>query len=158
MFTPTLIGDLLERGAIAPAVTASSKRQALSVAAEIAARVWRLKAQKVFDALMERESHGATGVGHGVAIPHAHVAGLERIRGVFLRLKPPVDFGAVDEEPVDLVFALLSPPDCGSDQLRTMARVARALRSSELRQQLRRASNTDSILALLNRDATPTAA
>lgn len=158
MFTHTMIGDLLERGAIAPGVSASSKRQALSVAAEIAARAWRLKAQKIFDALMEREAHGATGVGHGVAIPHAPVEGLTRIRGVFLRLKPAVDFGAVDDEPVDLVFVLLAPPDCGSDQLRAMARVARAFRSSELRNQLRRASGTDAILALLSRDATPTAA
>lgn len=158
MFAPSLIGDLLDRATIAPAVSASTKRQALGVAAEIAARAWRLKAPRIFDALIEREELGATGVGHGVAIPHAQVEGLDRVRGVFVRLRPPIDFGAVDDEPVDLVFALLSPPDSGSDQLRAMARVARALRSAELRTQLRRATGPDAILALLSRDATPNAA
>lgn len=158
VFVPSLIGEFLTPGAIAPSITARTKRQALNVAAEVAARACGLKPARVFEALWERETLGSTGVGHGVAIPHARLAGLDRVRGVFLRLKPPVDFGAVDDEPVDLIFALLAPAACGSDHLRAMARVARELRSAELRQQLRQASGVDAILALLTRDARPSAA
>jgi PTS system nitrogen regulatory IIA component len=153
-----MIGGLLVRGAIAPSVSASTKRQALAVAAEIAARTYGVKAARVLDALLEREALGSTGVGHGVAIPHAQTSGLQRISGVFMRLRPPVEFAAVDDEPVDLVFAILAPPDSGSDHLRALARVARGLRSTELRQQLRQASNVEAILALLTREPRATAA
>jgi PTS system nitrogen regulatory IIA component len=153
-----LIGDLLTSGSIAPRLAVSNKRQVLSTIAEIAARSFRLKAPRVFDALMEREGLGATGVGYGVAIPHAHVEGLDRMRGIFARIVPPVDFNAIDDEPVDLVFALLSPPSSGSEHLRALARVARALRSAELRGQLRQAGGADAMRALLVRDARSTAA
>ncbi len=152
------LGDLLERGAISPRVSAASKRQALSVIAEIAARNFGLKAPDVFDALMEREAAGSTGVGHGVAVPHARLAGLDRLRGVFVRLDQPVDFDSLDDKPVDLVFALFSPQGGGSDHLRALARVSRALRQAELREQLRKASGTDAIRAFLVRDARPSAA
>jgi len=153
-----LIGELLSPGAIALGVAAVDKRQALAVTAEIAARHFNLKVTSLFEALMEREALSATGVGHGVAIPHAQMAGLDRVRGVFVRLRPPIDFGAVDDEPVDLLFTLISPPECGSDHLRALARVARSLRSSELRERLRQASTPDSVRALLTLDARPNAA
>jgi PTS system nitrogen regulatory IIA component len=153
-----MIGDLLAHGAIAPRLTVTTKRQVLSTVAEIAARTCQLKATKVFDALIEREALGPTGVGHGVAIPHARVEGLTRMAGVFARLATPVDFGSVDDEPVDLVFALLSPPSSGADHLRALARIARALRSAELRGQLRQAGGTDMLRAMLAREARPSAA
>ena len=152
------IGDLLDRGAIAPRVSASSKRQALSVIAEIAARAFGLKAPEVFDALVEREAAGSTGVGHGVAAPHARLPGLDRMRGVFVRLEQPVDFGAVDDQPVDLLFALFSPPESDSEHLRALARVSRHLRQADLREQLRKAQGPDAIRALLVREARPSAA
>jgi PTS system nitrogen regulatory IIA component len=153
-----MISDLLSGGTIAPRLTVSTKRQALATVAEIAARSFRLKAPRVFDALMEREALGATGVGHGVAIPHAHVEGLDRMRGVFARLVTPVDFAAVDDEPVDLIFALLLPPGAAAEHLRALARVARALRSADLRHQLRTAGGVDTIRALLVQDTRPSAA
>jgi PTS system nitrogen regulatory IIA component len=153
-----MIGDLLPAGSVVPRLTASNKRQVLSTIAEIAARTYPVKAAKVLDALLEREAVGATGVGHGVAIPHARLDGLDRMRGVFARVLTPIEFGSVDDEPVDLVFALLSPPDNGSDHLRALARIARALRSAELRTQLRQASGCDAIQALLARDERPSAA
>lgn len=154
----TNLGELLERGAISPRVSAASKRQALSVIAEIAARTFGLKAAEVFDALMEREAAGSTGVGHGVAVPHARLAGLERMRGVFVRLEQPIEFDALDDKPVDLLFALFSPPQSGSDHLRALAKVSRALRQSDLREQLRQARNGDAIRALLTEVARPSAA
>jgi PTS system nitrogen regulatory IIA component len=147
-----MIGDLLEAGAIAPRVSAPNKRQALSTIAEIAARAFHLKASRVLDALQEREALGPTGVGYGVAIPHARVEGLDRTRGVFARLSPAVEFGSVDDEPVDLVFALLSPTEGGADHLRALARVARAMRKAELRSHLRQARTVDAIRAFLSRD------
>lgn len=155
---PGLIGDLLSPGAMALGVAAADKRQALAVIAEIAARQFNLKVTALFDALMEREATSATGVGHGVAIPHAQMPGLDRVRGVFVRLRPPIAYGAIDDQPVDLLFALISPPECGSDHLRALARVARSLRSGEMRERLRQASTPDSVRALLTLDARPNAA
>ena len=152
------IGDLLDNGSIAARVSATNKRQALSVVAEIAARVFKVKAARVLDALLEREATAPTGVGHGIAVPHAQIAGLDRMRGVFLRLETPIEFGAVDDEPVDLIFALLAPPAAGSDQLRALARVSRILRRPDIREQLRSARSADAIHALLAQEAQSSAA
>lgn len=147
------IGDLLDRTAISLRVSASSKRQVLAVVAEIAARKLDLDAGDILDALIEREAAGSTGVGHGVAAPHARLDGLQRMRGVFVRLEQPVEFDAVDDKPVDLIFALFAPKDAGADHLRALARVSRLLRQAELREQLRQARTADAIYALLVQDS-----
>lgn len=152
------IGDLLDRAAIAPRANAADKRQALSIIAEIAGRTLKVKPAAVLEGLLAREDQGSTGVGYGVATPHARVPGLERMHGVFVRLETPIDFGSMDEQPVDLLFALLGPPDAATEHLRTLAKVSRVLRQSDLREQLRQASSLDAIHALLVRDARPTAA
>jgi PTS system nitrogen regulatory IIA component len=152
------IGDLVERGAIAPRVTAAGKRQAMTVVAEIAARSFGLKPGEVLAALLEREAAGSTGVGYGVAVPHARLAGLSRLRGVFVRLAEPVPFDAVDDRPVDLIFALFAPADAHGEHLRALARVSRILRQADLREQLRKSSGVDAILALLVKEARPSAA
>lgn len=152
------IGDWLDRGAIVYRASAPGKRQALAVAAESAARPLGLKAGEVLDALMDREQEGSTGVGHGVAVPHARLPGIDRMRGVFVRLEQPIDFDAMDEQPVDLLFALFAPKDASSEHLRALARVTRILRQTELREQLRKARSADAIYALLVQQATPSAA
>jgi len=153
------IGDLLDRGAIAPRVSAASKRQALLVIAEIAARSFGLRPADVFDALMQREAVGSTGVGQGVAVPHARLPGLGRLRGVFVRLDQPVEFDSVDDAPVDLIFALFAPPEARGEHLRALARVSRLLRQAPKREQLRHARNLDAVYALLAEEASqPTAA
>ncbi|MFI4963977.1 MAG: PTS sugar transporter subunit IIA [Caulobacterales bacterium] len=147
------IGDLLDRNAISLRVSAANKRQALAVISEIAARNFGLDAGDVLDALTEREQAGSTGVGHGVAAPHARLEGLSRLRGVFVRLDHGVEFAAVDDQPVDLIFALFAPKDAaGVEHLRALARVSRILRQSELRQQLRQARTADAVHALLVQD------
>jgi PTS system nitrogen regulatory IIA component len=148
----------LDRGAISPRVNAASKRQALSIVAEIAARALDMKPTEILSRLMERERIGSTGVGHGVAVPHATLAGLDRMHAVFVRLESPIDFSAMDEQPVDLIFALLAPTDHPAEHLRALAKVSRALRQADLRQQLRQAHGVDAIRALMARDAQPTAA
>src|SRR5580698_9133891 len=152
------IGDLLDRGPIGARVTAPGKRQALSVIAEMAARSFGLKPSEVLDALLEREAAGSTGVGYGVAVPHARLKGLTKLRGVFVRLEQPVEFEAVDDRPVDLIFALFAPPEASGEHLRALARVSRILRQNDLREQLRLARGADAIHALLVQEARPTAA
>jgi PTS system nitrogen regulatory IIA component len=154
------IGELLDRSAISLRVSAANKRKVLAVIAEIAARNFGLDAGDVLDALAEREIAGSTGVGHGVAVPHARLEGLQRMRGVFVRLEQPVEFEAVDDQPVDLLFALFAPKQAGADHLRALARVSRLLRQSELREQLRKVRTADAVHALLVQEvaARPSAA
>lgn len=148
-----MIGDMLDRAAISLRVTASDKRKALAVTAEIAARSFDMDAGDILDALLEREAVGSTGVGHGVAVPHARLTGLDRMRAVFVRLEHPVEFASIDDQPVDLMFALFAPPNAGAEHLRALARVSRLLRQGNLREQLRQARTADALHALLVQDA-----
>ena len=137
---------------------ASSKRQALHIAAEAAAQMLGRDVQQVFSALMEREALGSTGLGGGVAVPHARLPGLDRVCAVFVRLDQPVAFEALDDRPVDLLFALFASPDAGAEHLRALAAVSRAMRGAELRERLRQARTPDAIHALFVRDTEKTAA
>jgi nitrogen PTS system EIIA component len=152
------IGEWLEPGAIALRLGADSKRQALAALAEVAARVIDMPAADIHDALLAREAQGSTGVGSGVALPHASLPVLTRMKAVFVRLEKPVAFDAVDDQPVDLLLALFAPEGAGSEHLRALARAARGLRRADLRQQLRQARTTDALHALLVREASTTAA
>lgn len=152
------IADLLAPDGIVLRGGASSKRQALHAVAEAAAQALGLEADRVFEALLEREALGSTGLGAGVAVPHARVAGLDRVSAVLVRLDAPVAYEAVDDRPVDLLLALFAPPRDGAEHLRALAAVSRALRSPELREQLRQARTVDAVRALLVREAQPTAA
>ena len=152
------LGNLLDLRAISPRVGGSSKRQVLSVIADIAARSFGLPSDQVLDALLEREAAGSTGVGHGVAVPHARLEGIERMRAVFVRLEQPVAFEAVDDQPVDLLFALFAPKGSSSEHLRALARVSRLLRQPEIREQLRQAKTAEAIHLLLVQEARPSAA
>ena len=142
------IGDLLIGDAILIRQGASSKRQALHIVAEAASDLLGLSDTSIFDALMEREALASTGLGSGVAVPHARLAGLQRVQAVFVKLETPVSYDALDDRPVDLMFALFAPPADGAGHLRALAAVSRAMRSPELRQRLRQANTVDSISAL----------
>lgn len=154
------IEGLLPRAGVAARVSANSKRNALVAAAEIAARATGLPIAAIQSALLKREKAGSTGVGDGVALPHARVSGLDRARAVFLRLETPVDYKAVDDQPVDLIFALLVPAEApGSEHLQALAKISRLLRRADLRRQLRQAQTADALYALLAREeAQPSAA
>jgi PTS system nitrogen regulatory IIA component len=152
------IGELLAEDGIVLRSGASSKRQALQVVAETAASAMGLDAARVMDALLEREALGSTGLGSGVAVPHARIEGLQRVFGVFVRLDTPVAYGSVDDRPVDLMFALFAPPRDGADHLRALAAVSRAVRSPELRESLRQARTVDAAHALFVTDKLPATA
>lgn len=152
------IGELLADGGVVLRSGASSKRQALHVVADAAAEALGMPEEKVLEALLEREALGSTGLGAGVAVPHARLEGVDRVMAVFVRLDTPVAYGSVDDRPVDLLFALFAPPKAGADHLRALAAVSRALRSSEMREQLRQARTADAIRALFVRDNAPATA
>jgi PTS system nitrogen regulatory IIA component len=152
------ISDLLASDGVKLRAGASSKRQALHLVASAAAQALGLKDADVYEALMEREQLGSTGLGCGVAVPHARLKGLDRVTGVLVRLDQPVAYDAVDDRPVDLLFALFAPPAGGTEHLRALAAVSRALRSAEMRERLRQARTVDAVKALFVRDAAPAAA
>lgn len=140
---------LLDRRAILGNVSVNSKRQALQMVADVAARLLSVDAAEVHQALLDREKLGSTGVGLGVAVPHAEIRGLERMHGIFVRLDNPVDYDSIDDMPVDLIFALVAPENAGTEHLRALAKVSRVLRQKDLREQLRKTENTDALYALL---------
>lgn len=143
------VNELLDRAAISSRVSVSSKRQALQVIADMSARTLGLDTGAVLAALLEREKQGSTGVGVGVAVPHAALPGLDRMHGFFIRLEHPIDFEAIDEVPVDLLFALLAPEGAMTEHLRALAKVSRLLRQKALRDELRAIDNDDALYALL---------
>ena len=120
--------DVLTPDAILPALKGVSKKQILQELSSFAADIAGLSESDVFEALLQRERLGSTGIGHGIAIPHGKMPKLTHLFGIFARLEKPVDFEALDGEPVDLVFLLLAPEGAGADHLKALSRVARALR------------------------------
>lgn len=152
------VSDWLAGGAVADKSGAATKRAALGAVADLAARSFGAPADVVLAALLEREAQGSTGVGQGVAVPHAQIEGLDGMHAVFVRLDAPVAFDAVDGRPVDLLLALFAPPGDSSQHLRALARVSRLLRRADLREQLRLARSADAIHALLAQEARPSAA
>jgi len=144
----TDLSDLLRSDAVRTDVPAANKKGVLAAAAAALAGAAGADVRAVAEALSERERLGTTGFGHGVAIPHARLSGASGITGVFLRLSHPVPYAAVDDEAVDLVFAMLSPPDAGADHLKALARVSRRLRDQHFLAKLRGAGSPDALWAL----------
>ncbi len=136
----------------------SSKKRLMQSIAEIAEGLVHLPASNIFDALQERESLGPTGVGHGVALPHARLAALSEVHGAFLKLDRPIDFDSADRQPVDLIFALFAPMDSGVDHLKALALVSRTLRDTALCAKLRANSDPATLHTLLTEGATSKAA
>jgi PTS system nitrogen regulatory IIA component len=143
------ITDLLSADSVVSHLKASGKKQALQELAVIAARTVGREEREIFDILLERERLGTTGVGHGIAIPHGKLKELDRLHGVFARLERPIDFDAIDDEPVDLVFVLLAPETAGADHLKALARVSRLLRDNAVCEKIRGCDSRDAIYAIL---------
>ncbi|WP_010137677.1 PTS sugar transporter subunit IIA [Oceanicola sp. S124] len=146
------LSQILKPEAIKVIASASSKKRLLHDVGELAHSVLALNQSRVVEALQERESLGPTGVGHGIALPHARLDGLESVQGCFILLEKPVDFDAIDRQPVDLVFALLAPQDAGVDHLKALALVSRSLRDADLCRKLRANPDAGTLYALLTSD------
>ena len=141
--------DLLSPDAILSALRVNGKKQALQEMSERAAQVSGLPAREIFDALLQRERLGSTGVGDGIAIPHGKLAKCNRIFGIFARLERAIDFEALDGLPVDLIFLLIAPESAGADHLKALAMIARVLRDSEMAAQLRATRDASALYSLL---------
>ncbi|AUW56921.1 PTS lactose transporter subunit IIC [Sphingobium sp. SCG-1] len=142
--------DILTSDALAIGVSVSSKKQLFQKLGEIAAANYGMAADVVFDRLTERERLGSTGFGGGIGIPHAKIPGLDRVRGIVVLLDTPLGFDAVDNAPVDVVFALLSPVDSGAEHLKTLARVSRYLRNETHISRMRGVGSREALFALLS--------
>ena len=143
------INDLLVPEGVVADLKATSKKQALQDLAKRAAEVSGLHERTIFDVLMERERLGTTGVGNGIAIPHGKLASLDRLYGLFARLEQPIDFHAIDERPVDLIFVLLAPENAGADHLKALARISRLLRNNGICDKLRGTDSAEALFAIL---------
>lgn len=143
------VASILKANAVKAVAAIASKKRLFQELGEQAAGAYGLKASDVAAALQERETLGPTGVGQGIALPHARLEGLKRVHGLFLRVEKPLDFESVDRQPVDLVFALLAPQDAGVDHLKALAMVSRTMRDAGLCTKLRANSDATTLHTLL---------
>ena len=143
------LADLVAPNAVIAALKVNGKKQALQ---ELAARAAELTGQSertIFEILLQREKLGSTGIGNGIAIPHGKLPKLNKLFGLFAKLGRPVDFEALDGQPVDLVFLLLAPEGAGADHLKALARVARLLRDTDVVRKLRDSRDAEALYAVL---------
>jgi nitrogen PTS system EIIA component len=150
--------DLITPEAVLPSLKAATKKQALLEISERAGAVSGLSSREIFDALLQRERLGSTGVGNGIAIPHGKMPKCERIFGIFARLERPIDFEALDGAPVDLIFLLIAPEAAGADHLKALARIARVLRDGALTSKLRASRDRSVLFSILTQEPASNAA
>jgi nitrogen PTS system EIIA component len=147
------LGDLLTLEAVIPSLKAKTKKQALQELAEKAAALTGLAARDILETLLQRERLGSTGVGQGIAIPHGRMTALKSILCIFARLEAPIEYEALDDQPVDLVFLLLAPEHAGADHLKALARISRLLREPQSIEKLRAAHDRAALYAVLTQPA-----
>ncbi|WP_416356710.1 PTS IIA-like nitrogen regulatory protein PtsN [Aureimonas phyllosphaerae] len=152
------LAELIREDAILPSLKAHSKKQVLQDLSERAAALSGLDAREIFETVIAREKLGSTGIGHGIAIPHGKISGVQRIQGVFARLAKPIDFEALDDQPVDLVFLLIAPEGSGADHLKALSKIARLLRDPRTVNELRASRDASSLHHLMTHQAPPHAA
>jgi PTS system nitrogen regulatory IIA component len=143
------IAELLAPQSVLPALKSAGKKQLLQELSKRAAQFTGVGEKTIFDTLMERERLGSTGIGAGTAVPHGRIPGIDRISGLFARLEKPIPFDSVDDQPVDLVFLLLTPVSAGAEHLKALARVSRIFRDRAMCQKLRGTTGADALYALL---------
>ena len=143
------ICELLSPESVVYTIRATSKKQVLQELASLAANVSGQNQRAIFDVLLERERLGTTGIGRGVAIPHGKLPSLDQLYGVFAKLEKPVDFEAVDNQKIDLVFLLIAPERAGADHLQALSKISRMFRDFEMCKKLRAADNHKTLHKLL---------
>jgi len=145
--------DLLSPAAVISPLRANGKKQALQELAQHAATLTGLPDRELFEALLQRERLGSTGIGEGIAIPHGRMPAIDRLVGLFARTEKPIDFDALDGQPVDIIFVLIAPEGAGADHLKALARVARVLRNQSVLEQVRKVRDPAAIYAILAESA-----
>ncbi|RME14694.1 MAG: PTS lactose transporter subunit IIC [Alphaproteobacteria bacterium] len=152
------ISEIIRPEAVKVLANVSSKKRLFQSLGEIVSSAYGIDAETAFSALQERETLGPTGVGHGVALPHARLDGIDAVVGAFLRLERPVDFESVDHQPVDLVFALFAPAGSGVDHLKALALVSRTMRDAAVCAKLRANDSAETLYAVLTESTASRAA
>jgi len=152
------VTDLIRPHAVVPNLRVTSKKQALQELSRRASDLIDLPERRIFEVLVERERLGTTGVGNGIAIPHGKLSELSDLQAMFARLESPIDFEAIDEQPVDLICVLLAPESAGADHLKALARISRLLRDRNVCEKLRGSDSADAIYAILTESAASRAA
>ncbi|MDG1736336.1 MAG: PTS sugar transporter subunit IIA [Paracoccaceae bacterium] len=152
------LSEILRADAVKVVTSTTSKKRLFQELGEVAALAYGLKADHAVESLIERENLGPTGVGHGVALPHARLDNLEKLVGVFMMLERPVDFSAPDREPVDIVFSLFAPTDAGVEHLKALALISRTLKDQSIRAKLRANDDPSALYAILTESQTSKAA
>jgi PTS system nitrogen regulatory IIA component len=152
------ITDLIRPHAVVPNLRVTSKKQALQELSRRASDLIGVPERRIFDVLVERERLGTTGVGNGIAIPHGKLSELTELQALFARLETPIDFEAIDEQPVDLICVLLAPESAGADHLKALARISRLLRDRNVCEKLRGSDSADAVYAILTESAASRAA
>lgn len=143
------LSTLLTPNAVKVMSDVNSKKRLIQNIAELAETLIDAPSARIFEALQEREGLGPTSVGHGIALPHARLREVEEVVGAFIRLERPIDFGAADRQPVDIVFVLLAPEESGVDHLKALALVSRTLRDAALCTKLRANNEPATLYTLL---------
>jgi len=149
-----LLSDFIAPDSVEPVLKAKTKKQLLQELSARAAPLTGLPERDIFEVLLQRERLGSTGLGQGIAIPHAKLQGLKHIVGVFARLAEPIDFDAVDGQKVDIVFLLLAPAAAGADHLTALARISRLLREGSAVEKLRASKDAAALYAVLTEGET----
>jgi nitrogen PTS system EIIA component len=144
-----LLTELITPEAVVPSLKVNTKKHALQELSDRAGLISGLAAREIFDALLQRERLGSTGIGEGIAIPHGKLAKAKSIFGIFARLARPIDFHSLDGAPVDLICLLIAPETAGADHLKALARMARVLRDTKVTAKLRAARDVSAIYAVL---------
>jgi nitrogen PTS system EIIA component len=150
--------EFLKPDAVFSNVKMASKKQLLQFMSEKASEMTGISERDIFDTIMQRERLGSTGVGNGIAIPHCKMKTAVHLTGLFVRLDQAIDFDAIDDQKVDLVFMLIAPELAGADHLKALSKVARALRSADIVDAIRRAPDSGIIYDILNPRETSAAA
>jgi PTS system nitrogen regulatory IIA component len=147
------LAEIIDAQSVLPNLKAQGKKQLLQELAHGAGERLSVDHQLIFETLLQREKLGSTGLGHGIAIPHGKIKGLARVYGLFARLAQPVEFEAIDGEPVDLAFLLLAPEHAGADHLKALARISRLLRDVDVVAKLRGTETAAGLYAILTEPA-----
>ena len=147
-----LISEIINQNRVSYFNSISSKKRLFQEISNVLALECGLSIETIFNALKDREQLGPTGMGNGIAIPHAKVDGITKILGMFTRLEKPVEFESIDRKKVDLIFTILAPTDSGVDHLKALAKVSRLLRDQNICSKLRSTEDISALFSILIQD------
>lgn len=131
------------------AVQCTSKKRALEIISEVAAKQLEQNPTELFECMLNREKMGSTGIGNGIAIPHGRIFNSDKAVAVLLQCEEPIQFDAIDNQPVDLLFALLVPDAQCKQHLKTLSSMAEKLSDKHVLRQLRNASSDNELYQII---------